>query len=375
MRRSVETVKMIAWTVLVALSLHSCCKHHKQTVQEDAIKMGVLSTNVSTRAVIDSLPNLITASYGDGTNKVGFGVYAYKYNTGTTDANLTRIFNNEEVTPASNLSTTSWTYVHTRYWDSNPTVTYQFMAYWPYGQSTAGQNHEYYVTENNRTVTLHNIKNWQEEAVATDYLIATRYNRYNSGGGFKEQNGYVDFTFYHALSRLSIKAFYVGSEADTITVNSLGLSGNNNVLEDGYSDLQIDFSDPGNRIGPANSTPHLANSTTIFSRVLGIPKRSYVDETSQDTIYTPIGSWLMVPHVWRNINLTIGYKIGGSSYKNSSPIPLTLGKSSDSWRIIDGKTYILTLKFNSAGESIEVESIVVSDWIEGRPYTREVYNW
>ena len=368
--------------LLLSLSLlHSCCRHgHIDIIQEDAIRIGVLSTNVSTKAVIDSLPDLVALSYNDGTDKIGFGVYGYKItNTpGTNEQSLLRLFDNTEVLPTTNQKNTDWTYNSPRYWDSNSNVSYQFMAYWPRLNSNNSQNP--YVSATGRAVTFHNIPNWQNDATAVDYLYATSYGRYIGPDGYKENNqGKVNFTFRHMLSRLWIEAFYVGSIDDTITVTKFTLkqsaNGRNDVLVDGSTNINLDFSLAGNE--PAQDASTGVNPADFNSQYQllsgankGIPKASYVDDTSTDTIRTKIGSWLMMPHVWNGIKLEVGYKVGSSSEKTSAPIAFSLGNTST----LPGKTYVLTLKFNSAGDEIYVESVVVRDWVEENS-NWEVYNW
>ena len=373
MKSVTENLVKTGIMMMVFMTLHSCCKHNKETIKEDAIRMGVIATNISTKAVIDSLPDLVSLSYNDGTDKIGFGVYGCKI-TRTPDTNqesLTYLFENTEVLPSTNQKNTDWTYATTRYWDSNPNVSYQFMAYWPHLNTTTSIESPY-ISATNRTVTLHNIPNWQDEATAKDYLYATNYGRYVGPDGYKENyQGKVYFTFRHLLSRLRIQAFYVGSLDDTITVTKLTLKqsagGRYDVLDQGSTTFNLDYSLAGNTPYQDASTANDGNPADFGSLYYlmsgvnkGIPKRSYVDDTSADTIHTMIGSWLMMPHVWNGVKLEVGYKVGLSEAKTSSPIAISLGNTSTQ----SGMTYVLTLKFNSAGEEVYVESVFVRDWVE-----------
>ncbi len=353
----------------------SCCKHH-DTAVEPAIVMGVSST--STRAALQGLPDLIEQSYDGNT---GFGVFGYKNfrNTQTNVITPTQLFDNVIVRPSSSEPTAVWTYQPLKYWDSNPNSSYQFLAYWPYSNTN--------VTETDKIVKLTDIPNWQSDPSAIDYMTATQYGRYSGADGFQANQGKVSFRFEHILSRLIIRAFYIGTRQDTVTVTGFTLhesaTAAGDVLVNGTTDFIHDFSVAANTTvqddaAGADKADFGSSYTLLNHAEIGIPQLSYVDERvpePRDTIRSTVSSWLMVPHAWNGVKLSVSYKIAQGAEKTSDPIALTLGKQTDGYYTKPGYTYVITLKFNTAGEGVTVQSIAVRGWIDVDDVNWEVFNW
>ena len=371
--RHISKYFKLAVLLLAVLSLNSCCKHRKS---QSAITLGIVNTR--TRAAVENPSDLKAQSCNDN---IGFGVFGYKRVpvTGTNNYNNTLLFNNTEVFATVSNADTTWTYRPTKYWDSNPNASYQFLAYWPHINLGSGTVYNpSYVTESSKNVIFHDIPNWQYGEDANDYMYATQYGRYDN---FKVIGGRVEFTFLHMLSRLIIKGYYVGSREDTITITGYELSKStgSNVLVDGTTDFSLDFSEYGNPLvqGADNNATDYGQSYDMLpaNTVLSLSKASYAEEDSDVPIDTAIiGSWFMVPHEWQDINLTISYKIGLNQGKASNPISLTLGKISDNYNIPAGNKYVITLKFNSADQGVIIESVAINGWIEEKKVW-EKYNW
>ncbi len=363
-----------ALTITILL-VTSCCKHRDVTV-EPAIVMSVSSP--STRAAVQGLPDLIEQSYDGNT---GFGVFGYKNfrNTQTNVITPTQLFDNVIVRPSSSEPTAVWTYQPLKYWDSNPNASYQFLAYWPYSDSN--------VTETDKVVKLTNIPNWQPDPSAIDYMTATQYGRYSGPDGFSANQGKVNFRFEHLLSRLIIKAFYIGARQDTVTVTGFTLheSGTaaGDVLVNGTTDFIHDFSVAANTTvqddaAEADKADFGSSYLLLNQAEIGIPQRSFVDERlpePRDTIRTTVSSWLMVPHAWNGVKLSVSYKIAQGMERTSDPIALTLGKQTDGYYTKPGYTYVITLKFNTAGEGVTIQSVAVRGWIDVDDVNWEVFNW
>lgn len=380
--RDMRTVfKILAFTTIAvstAFGISSCSKH--ETDPADPIRLGLSS--VGTKAAINNLPELIAQSYNGGTNSKGFGVYGYKTvrNTQTSQDTPTRLFNNTEVTHTTGNAETlrGWTYRHTRYWDSNPNASYQFVAYWPRIVSDSEPDYEQnttdpYVSENNKTISLHNVPNWQYGGAADDYMIATSFGPYNAAGGYKDNSGYVEFTFTHMLAQLEVRGFYTGTRNDTITVTGFEVvqsaDGNQDALTDGSTDFSLAFNQSGESVveGANNNGPDYGISNYILRNAeIGIRKSSFAQEGSNTPIDTMIiANWLMVPHQWDSTKLRVSYKIGQDGMeKASEPLTIKWINNPDNYTLAAGSKYKLILKFNSAGQGITIESVLVSDWIE-----------
>jgi len=380
MKRAIGKILIFTITIAtLAIGLNSCSKHHDDPV--DPIRLG--SSPLGTKAAIGSLSDLILQSYNDGTSKKGFGVYGYK----TISSTATRLFNNTEVTHSTGdpSDAREWTYRYKRYWDSNPNASYQFVAYWPRIVSDTEPDYDEdtqdpYVSEANKTITLHNIPNWQYGEDANDYMMATSFGLTRD---YKSMNGYVGFTFSHMLAQLVIKGFYTGSRNDTITVTGFDViqsaEGNNDAMIDGSTDFSLDFRQSGESIekGAGNNDTDYGMSNHILQNAeIGIPKNAFAQEGSNTPVDTVnIATWLMVPHQWDSTKLTVSYKIGEDGMeKVSEPLAIKWTNNPDNYNLAPGSRYVLKLKFNSAGEGITIESVLISDWVEENvPWG--VYNW
>lgn len=390
----------------IMLAAAGCCRHDKITV-EDNVRI-TLSPVVSagTKAVVNDKKDLLAQSYGD--NGIGFGVFGYKsLKEGVNTSPKTLVFNNTEVKPSASTETdenkATWSYTPIRYWDSNSNAYYQFVAYWPHLQSAADQNNASAPWVENANVigqnttagmllTLHNIPNWQDSIShdTRDYLVAQSKGKYKgSGEGVTYySNGIVPFTFSHILSKLTIKAYYVGVKENHISVHNitLGREGNNLLSANGV----VNYTKPyggGNSAAAAFTTPTKGGtSQVLFNANATTPATPHtLQETAfydQDTpantphcLHEAICTWLVVPTGgWNGLKLNVSFAIGN----DAEPTPIEVSGinigTADAYAMASGYQYILTLKFDSSGGGIDVEMVYVKDWVDNN-VDHEVYNW
>lgn len=382
--RKLSLITIITVT-LGAVWLNSCCKH-KDKVQEDAIELGV--SGKATKAVIDNVDSLIAKSYRSG---VGFGVFGYKMVKENEQENATitptQIFDNVEVNPSSDTDP-DWTYSPTRYWDKNPLASYRFIAYWPHLSKTQSATNPY-VSEADRVLTIHNIPFWQLDSLdeTNDFMTARRFGNYSQGAFTQGNVTKVDFTFSHILAKFVIKAYYTGVKESHIKINSIlltsGSSSNPILNTDGKATFTQNYNDnlgtsafTGNT--PTSTTNHDLYHPTITGMTLN--ENTYDDEIApQDNQYDEVCAWLMVPASgWQNLGLTVDYSIGGSTPIISRVTGLTLnttvGQDVLQGQTVSGKSYVVTLKFDSSGGGVDLYQVLVKDWVDSN-VDAGVYNW
>ena len=211
-----ETIRYCAVAAAIALLPASCCRPNISISQEESeesrpIPIMIGAASSGTKAVIKSTGHL--GLVAKKSNK-GFGVYGYKCNTNNT---YTLLFNNMEVKPTTDVvnptedTEWTWTYSPTRYWDSNPLVSYQFIAYWPKlpksTEVTEGSTDPYVYEDGNRVLTIYNIPNWQEAYPpdnCKDFMTAAERGRYSkTEAPFNDD--YVKFNFNHLLSKMHLQ--------------------------------------------------------------------------------------------------------------------------------------------------------------------------
>lgn len=378
---------MIIMATASILWLDSCCKHHN-VVQEDAIDIGVSQTG--TKAVVNDKASLIQQATSTGT---GFGVFGYKTvrKEQGGEPDLYQIFDNVEVRPASNAENPDWTYSPKRYWDKNPLASYQYIAYWPHLGSTS-VNNAAYATQENKVLTIHDIPFWQNASLdaSADFMTAVRTGNY-SQGDFTDPNtsvAKVNFTFSHILAKFVIKAYYIGVKQTPVTITGLRLNKgavtSNRILS---STGKASYSQPFGIDGSAAFTGNTPDSETyhiLFNPTqtgLTLPQTAFDDEVEPADDYTSqeICAWLMVPASgWQNLGLSVDYSVGGGSTATTNVNGLTLSTTINNavqTGVTDsGKSYIVTLKFDSSGGGVELQSVLVRDWITQEIET-SVYNW
>lgn len=375
--RFTNILKVMMLVVLAGGFMHSCSRRHK-FVMEDEILLG--ARNVGTKAIVEDKQSLIDQSLAGNT---GFGVFGYKSVTGK---NSFLQFDNIMVEPTSSNESTSWTYSPRRYWDSDINASYQFGAYWPYLPSEEPQGGGPYVTQANKVVTFHNIPNWQESSVAKDLMTANRQGKYRPIDDAPFGQGTVNFTFEHKLANLVIKAYYIGLEDNPITVYGLRLSGENMLSTDGTANYTLPFGGQDMTAGfgtiSRSATPHTLYPPTATPAHIVLPTTAFDDEVDPaDYTCEPICSWLMVPCTgWQNLSLDVSYTVGEGeqslidSRVSGIALNTTVSEVLHEGEIFPQNTYVVTLRFDSSGGGIEVESIVVSEWDEVELNTG-VYNW
>ena len=432
MRLNPIILQAAAPALLVLCLVSSCCRSKASIDEEDAILIGV--AQAGTKAIIDNeggsdrIKNMIGQCY-DGTtegsnrkNNAGFGVYGYKQPRNDA-SNSVRLFNNMrvypalETRPASISETSDWTYDYPRFWD--PNGSYQFIAYWPWMDSSGSGSYATDI-ESNKTLYLKNVPNWQPvNGNEKDFMTATKTGSYDPD--FMQTNKKVYLSFYHILSQLEIRAYYVGSDMEVasgqfgggVKVKKILLSesstgakdvlygsdatkpGESTDYKQRYDDAKAlqASGENDNKIDLAASYMLMDNSTGVL-----IPFKDELTEKYYmwNSSLTPsagkaivdgpvtIGRWLMVPHKWQDINISVNYSykaneqdggINPNLYADNVPkTPTTIGEENHAYVVQPGKKYIITLVFDTTSGGITVKQISVQDWVE-HDVSFEYYNW
>lgn len=404
---SIRTALPLLLALLALPLLHSCCRHNKIGIEENTPIVLDISS-VGSKALIDhKLPEvrmrqMIRECYdasGDRIGTKGFGVYGYKMAGGIHY----QLFDNIRVYPAAESitvpdqedlanideTTMAWTYTPTRYWDI--IASYQFIAYWPYNSAQSGSG--WYVTDKKPTgqetlnnthkvITIHNVPNWQSvNGSEVDIMTAVKWGEYATY--FSDRTAHMEF--HHILSQVRIEAYSVGTSAP-VYINSLTLNesslGANDVLEGSgastdfrqkYDESATPLEEPDEPVAGENYLDLTSSTTLVSGANIHI---QYVNEMEDNptTVYTPLGHWLVVPHKWQNLGLTINRKIGDGGTFEDREATITLGAAND-YKILAGKKYVITLVFDTTNGGIKVASVAVKDWEEPEEENREVYNW
>lgn len=414
-----NTLKAVLHTCAAAaiwLLPASCCRHDSTsstvTDTDDRIPILINVSQAGTKAIVNNVDDLGTQSYNGGTDSKGFAVYGYKKNVNDS---YTLLFDNIEVKASENSSYNSenddislkwnWGYNLTRYWDSNPLVSYQFIAYWPkkpkFADLTetdiANQITHVKVSEDgdNHFLTIHNIPNWQRANTndnPDDYLTATSSGSYQAD--YASKNGVVHLTFGHLLSQLVLKGYYVGIEDNKVTIKNIILNGVHIPVSNGKSSYTEPFDEfdeqdaPWYDISKADNVQHTLYTPESPSTGMELSVNTYYNtitgknkENGDNPITQPISRWLVVPSTgWGNISLDITYSVQGASTFRSIVSGIALdsndGTNERPGEMLPGKTYILTLVFDSSGGGINVKTVWVNGW-QPAPIgiNHTVYNW
>lgn len=394
-----------AVTLLMALCLTaSCCHHGKAIDPDDDIPISMSVSSTGTKAIVNDLDGMIGQCFNDQNQYIegkGFGVYGYKKESSGTSI---KIFDNVPIRPDSK-TTTTWTYSPKRYWDSDPNVSYQFIAYWPRLTDVVSATAPYVSvlppvsgdhTEGTKVLTIHNVPNWQQirdtdgdgdvdEADGTqgvleeiDFMTATESGYY----GAEFPDGKVYFKFHHLLSQLIVQAYYInGSNNATeggVFIKEITLQRSGSTNDVPAFNEHTDFTQPYTATLATVGTITYAESSTILNLAEANArpvawKNEWV--SSPDFAPSVIGRWLMVPHVWNGIKIKVNHKDGGGDYHDSTPIEVTLGKAENYYATLPDKTYIITLIINVSNGGITVADIAVRSWLEAQKAIQEVYNW
>jgi hypothetical protein len=403
MKNFCKTLGIAAIMGVSLMMLHSCCKHNSSDDEIREMPIVMNTVQAGTKAIIDSpdseerLKQMMNACYNSqGFNVGGFGVYGYK-KAGTLDP--AQIFNNTRVFPDADEPSTElkpWVYRPLRYWDK--TASYQFIAYWPHLSSTA-QAGAYVeaphtvTTVDEEILTIHNIPNWQyANGSEMDLMTDVKVGRFDTDF----TTGKVNFRFRHLLSQLIIKAYYVGTEypvtvtdgvkSGGVRVNGITLTeydpadAEKSLLKTGQTKFQV--MDPNGKVDFTQTLQDVSFSTVGLggSAVLldnGNVYINYKNEMEENPNFVPatVGTWLMVPHRWYKLNLTVNDFMVGTETNSriSKTVPIQLGQLVYDYVTQPGRTYVITLLFNTLEGGLQVESVVEQTWTEHN-VPRELYN-
>lgn len=396
------SVGVAAIVISVLPMLSSCCRQSDEmssTINDNLYRVG-LDCSVGTKAVVNSRNDLITQmrSSSKGFGIVGFKMLTDIYNPESVET--TKLFDNFEVRPDDDQGS-SWSYSPIRYWDTRSNAWYQFVGYWPRLGTEAGTDPGIsapYVSIDNtdKVLTIHNIPNWQRVNLSgngneTDYLTAIREGSYND---FKSNNT-VDLTFAHLLSKFTVKAYYIGPEDESeygVRITKVTLKSpesETNVLDgventDNSTPASTDFRRSVTDLEATQvtttqdlnaNTVDMVSSYVLFNEESG--KIQYKDELADNPVFEPttVAQWLVVPHVWRNVQFEVEFAQGSAeNTKIQESAPVTIGKEHDDYAILPGHSYSVTLYFDVSNSGLKVETVAVQEWTEHN-VNREVYNW
>lgn len=375
-----KQVTPIILTLLLILSLGSCCKDKIKVEKQTQIVMGAASTN-GTKGIVSTKEDLVTLTQANN-NIPGFGVFGYKT---TTSASPLRIFTNREVEPSvtgtGQNAVTSWTYSPIRYWDSNPTVTYQFIAYWPWVGTTVGNAP--YVSETGKLLTINKIPNWQDSVPALDFMTSVKMGQYRSTSGTPAfETGIVSFEFKHLLAKFKIKGYYIGDVDSHIKVHKITIIGSNLPTSDGTADYTESFNEQTasqagfGTVTTGNTVQVLLDDSQEGIDLVELDGDNFDDELDNGNTYEPkdICTWLTIPSTgWTSLQLKISFSVGETAAQEITVSDLTIGTGTTE----KSKSYVVTLKFDSSAGGIKVEQVGIKDWtaVTNGNDDREVYNW
>ena len=433
--RNSDILTLLLLTAPAAL-LQSCTYHDKVIINErHEIVIGVASAG--TKSIIDNedgserLADMVKQCFnGNGTLKenAGFGVFGFKKVIETSSF----LFDNQLVHPdltsytanaaAHTEQYTDWVYSPLRFWDL--TASYQFIGYWPYAPTPADLSNPgtgFYVTtsvpenstqidDTHKQIILHNVPNWQlVDGTENDIMTATSVGRYNPDYSFL---GSVRMSFRHVLSQLVVKAYYVGTnvnntggveiqgitlgksdpitvtneqthEQSTVTVQVLGGGTDNTPASASEStDFKQRYDDDNpialtNENGDNTNTIDLVNSYTLpWNTSTPNKKIEFKDETKPNVEVTPtlVNRWLMIPHKWQKLKMTVDYQVEANTACKSEPVEVTLGAEFDDYKTLPGKKYVITLLLNTSNGSVTVADVAVERWTT-HEIERTFYNW
>jgi hypothetical protein len=315
-----------------------------------------------------------------------------------------KLFDNFEVKPADD-NATSWVYSPVRYWDTRSNISYQFIGYWPRLDTVPNADSgisDPYVTIKNKVLTIHNIPNWQRVDLSgngseIDFLTTIREGTYAQDFS----SNIVDLTFAHLLSKFTIKAYYIGPKVEgdygvrikKITLKSPN-AGDKNVL-DGVKNTDESESEPASTDFKRSTTDLLATQVTtdenanantidmVDSYVLFNEESDTIkykdeldDEHNEGFVPTTVAQWLMVPHVWHNVQFEVVFakESAGNEFPAQESAPVTLGAEHDGFATLPGHSYAVTLYFDVSNSGLKVETVAVQEWTE-HDISKELYNW
>ena len=400
--RNPYILTILTLTVSAATLLQSCTFHEKETINE-RIPMGIGVEEAGTKAIVEGetpserMTAMVSQCFDGAELKenAGFGMYGFKKVSETS----TQLFDNTLIYPDQNSPATTWSYSPLRFWDL--TASYQFIAYWPYREATSGNG--FHVTsmaparpdpieDQHKEIRLHHVPNWQMvNDTVKDIMTATTVGRYNPDFSFF---GSVRMSFHHVLSQLVIKAYYIGSYLDSTLTGGVVVQGiklyASKDASDNYIDSVLiggttDFKQRYDDDKPVLLTKRMdADADTIDKDIMYTlwdddtfaDTIAYKNELEEDPYFEPtvVNRWLMIPHRWKDLGLKVVYKEGSAERQISEQVSVTLGKEHDDYYTLPGKTYIITLLFDTSNGGVTVESIAVENWIT-HDVTRELYNW
>ena len=413
--------------MLSVLLVQSCCRRHRTSI-EDSIELSctIVSTTKAAGGLANNLDAFKLKSWnGGGNNRVGFGVFGRKTNSDNTTSTL--LFDNAAVFP-TDATCATWEYTPIRYWDSNPEVSYQFIAYWPHVDKYDGTNAPNALSAGesaNKTLTIYNIPNWQDgngtgNNKAYDFMTSPSFGHYRQNSGTPAYaDGKVSFSFYHILAKLVVKAYFTGNLSVPVKIYGITLkkgteNGATDFLGEGTSNYTQLFNQSyelpyygtnfnGYSFGESTvqaDNPFTYNQATqqnqeayknaLDHTLLNVVNPDALSATAfcaqEGDTYVPdiICEHLMVPcDGWNKLALDINCSIGNAAPTTKTVTGITfsttlrkgVNEQAYTGRTFGNHSYEILLLFNTASSGIEAQTIVVNGWTDADNIDDEVYNW
>lgn len=380
-----KTGKRLKLMVVAALLLllPTSCHKHVQLAETDVINVGA-GFDEATRAIITDKTVLQTQSSGENGFRIGVFGLKTPHSSGETGNSFSGtpylVFNNQQV----EYSTNAWTYSPTKYWDRN--AYYKFIGYWPQGANATYANNIVELT----------IPNWQEVGNATtpekDYLIASSQG--TAVDYIESHDKTVNFEFRHLLAQFIIRAYYVGDKDTQPVISSLPFGANEagkkvpteaSATANGVFGYSINIDGTGaayNGSGASLTDGALAGAKDVIgSGNVKLPTTAYAKDMNGDVPvfdegngYSIVRTWLVAPFTSGGTDISIPiqvtYKLGDEGSPTTSQAKPTKLTS-----MAAGNTYILTLKFDTNSDGLELQTVEVLDWIDKGNNNLYFYNW
>lgn len=344
-------IYLLAATAIAVLQT-SCCKDKV----EDEFEIVMSASLSETRGLIASADAMKAESIAKGT---GFGVYGYK----TSNERDQLIFPDTKVA----VTDGDWTYTPKKFWDKS--AYYHFVAYWPHGLSTSHNL-------TNHTMTINDVPNWQNASgdAVSDILVA--YSQKSAVNYLNENRGEVPFSFKHLLAQVIIKAWYFGNEDNKPYIKELTIGSAEKPVASKSGTTKIDCLYDGSTEHPTSySGPSVSGEKTLMKNASGDAVEQYfeTDVAGKDSpLRTTMCTWLVAPfgtELSTSVPIFIEYQFGAEGSKQTKDGEVPLG------HLEAGNSYILTLRFDTSGEKLNLEAIVVQKWLPGADIDKAVYNW
>lgn len=366
--------KNILFAVLAVAALSSCS-------QNDAIESIAQDNNAINFSTYVGRNNRAAITYLDGLRAAGAGFYVLGYSTGNTawasvadtDKKLNFMLG-DNVT--WNGTSTAWEYTNQKYWpnavDGTNPGKVSFFAYAPNGGNVSVENSLDTAGDPIITYTCPADQLTQVDLVTASATDQTKASNVT-------QNGRVDLTFNHALSKIAFTAVKAANyDNATITVKELEVAYSSNIVKKNTFNMAATI---GNGWGTATEKYAGTEKTTIYTDATGEALGWNKNEaTSTDEAITfefspekaaadpnpavKSNNYLMlIPQtvVAGDLKATLTYDVKDEARNSTVTNKVTVDLAAITWE--KGKQYTYKLIVTLSGVTFTVDS--VSEWMDG----------